>query len=426
MPKIRNFSDVHTILKKYVPSARSMRRAYTLERITQLMEALGNPQENYRVIHVAGTSGKTSTCYYIAALLGQTGKKIGMTVSPHIDEVNERLQINLTPLPEKQYCQALNEFISILNKLSIKPTYFELLVAFAYWEFARQKVDYAVVEVGLGGLLDGTNVVNRSDKVCVITDIGLDHTNFLGTNTTAITAQKTGIIKKGNAVFSYAQPDKVMDVLRKRSDKYQAKLYEIKPQTTKITVDLPLFQQRNWQLAKEAADYVVERDGLPRLTYLQLEISTKTLIPARMEVIKISGKTLIMDGSHNDQKMKVLVGSIEASFPSQKAAILISLVAGRNRPPRKVFKQLSKIASSVILTSFSMEQDLHQFPIKPEKLADVCAGLGIEKIIVIQNPVMAFDELLKQPEPLLLVTGSFYLLNHIRPLISRQRQGKLE
>ena len=414
---IRDFSDVHTILKQFVPPARSMRGNYTLDKITKLMEALGNPQESYKVIHVAGTSGKTSTCYYVAALLGQTGKKIGMSVSPHVDEVNERLQINLTPLPEKQYCQALGEFLMVIEKTDIKPTYFELLVAFAYWEFARQKVDYAVVEVGLGGLLDGTNVVNRSDKVCVITDIGLDHTNVLGTDTAAIAAQKAGIIQKDNIVFSYAQPDKVMDVLRRSSDKKQAKLYEIEPQTTKVVADLPLFQQRNWQLAKAITDYVVERDGPPALTTDQLKISTKTLIPARMEIIKTGGKTLILDGSHNDQKMKVLVGSIEASFPGQKAALLISLVAGRNRPLKKAFKQLSKIASSVILTSFSMEQDLHQSPINPGKLADVCAGLGFEKIKVIQNPVMAYKELLKQPEPLLLVTGSFYLLNHIRPLV---------
>ena len=301
--------------------------------------------------------------------------------------------------------------------LSIKPTYFELLVAFAYWEFARQKVDYAVVEVGLGGLLDGTNVVNRSDKVCVITDIGLDHTNILGADTAAIAAQKAGIIQKDNIVFSYAQSNKVMDVLRQRSDKYQAKLYEITPETLEISANLPLFQQRNWQLAKAVSSFVVKRDGLPALTTDQLKTSIDTLIPARMEIIKTGDKTLILDGSHNDQKMKVLVGSIEASFPGKKAALLISLVAGRNRPPTKVFKQLSKIATSVILTSFSMEQDLHQFPINPEKLADVCAGLGFKKIRIIQNPVAAYGELLKQPEPLLLVTGSFYLLNHIRPLV---------
>src|SRR5690606_38872097 len=121
-------------------------------------------------------------------LLAAAGQKVGMTVSPHVYEVNERVQINTKPLAETQFCRELSRFLNIIQSSGVRPTYFELLVAFAYWEFAEQGVDYAVIEVGLGGLLDGTNVVARDDKVCIITDIGFDHTSVLGKTLSAITA----------------------------------------------------------------------------------------------------------------------------------------------------------------------------------------------------------------------------------------------
>ena len=193
MTKLRSFNDIDTVLKDFIPPMRSFRSVYTLDTMRALMLALGNPQNSYKTIHVAGTSGKTSTSYYIAALLGQTGKKIGLSVSPHVDNVNERVQIDLVPLDEHEYCQQFSTFLQIINKLRIKPTYFELLIAFAFWQFAQEKVDYAVIEVGLGGLLDGTNVIERSDKVCVIADIGLDHVAVLGNSLAGIAAQKAGI-----------------------------------------------------------------------------------------------------------------------------------------------------------------------------------------------------------------------------------------
>lgn len=146
---IENFAEARKVLSAFVPTGKPA--PYTLNRMFRLMKLLGDPQENYHVIHVAGTSGKTSTSYYLAALLAKSDKKVGLTVSPHVDEVNERLQINLKPLSEKDYTKALSEFLEIIHKARINPTYFELLIAFAFWEFARQKVDYAVVEVGLGG-----------------------------------------------------------------------------------------------------------------------------------------------------------------------------------------------------------------------------------------------------------------------------------
>jgi dihydrofolate synthase/folylpolyglutamate synthase len=172
MLRIETFSEASKLLAKFIPPDRPT--SYTLDRMEQLMDYLGNPQNRLSVIHIAGTSGKTSTSYYIAALLHATGKTVGLSVSPHIDTIAERAQIDLRPLEESDYCEQLGIFLELIEKSGIQPSYFEVLVAFMYWLFDRRGVDYAVVEVGLGGLLDGTNVVDRSDKVCVITDIGFD------------------------------------------------------------------------------------------------------------------------------------------------------------------------------------------------------------------------------------------------------------
>ena len=186
MPQIHTLAEANLALRPFYDYSRT---AYTLDVMKALMEHLGNPQNQLRVLHVAGTSGKTSTAYYCAALLKEAGKKVGLSVSPHVDTVNERLQINGQPMPEAEFCKVLSEFLDVVAESGIKPSYFELLVAMTYWEFARQKVDYAVIEVGLGGLRDGTNVIERADKVCLITDIGLDHTEILGHTLTKITGE---------------------------------------------------------------------------------------------------------------------------------------------------------------------------------------------------------------------------------------------
>lgn len=419
---MQNFSQVREVLAQYVPKSRSMSAPYTLDRMQRLVMALGNPQDKLRVIHVAGTSGKTSTAYYIAALLKAAGKRVGLTVSPHIDEVNERLQIDLEPLPEQAFCRVFTEFVELIKQTGIKPTYFELLVALAYWYFARQKVDYAVIEVGLGGLLDGTNVVNRADKVCVITDIGLDHTSVLGKTLGEITAQKAGIIHPHNAVFSYQQGGEVMAVIREVSRQQQAELHEVRsPSTDMLPTDLPLYQQRNWYLARHVFDHVAERDGLPTLSPTDLQKTTQTPIPARMELIKRAGHTLVIDGAHNGQKLAALGASLEEMFGDQKIAVLFNLVQSSQLRLRTSLKALTAFADHLIITSFEAQQDFLRQSMNPRKVAEACRQLGFTDIEIVTNPPEAYQLLLKRPEPIRVVTGSFYLLNHIRPLIFKTK-----
>lgn len=421
MVSLRSFDDVHEALAKYVPPPNSIRQAYTLDRIRRLMDFLGNPQENYKTIHVAGTSGKTSTAYYLSSLLIESGQKVGLTVSPHIDEVNERVQIQNKPLSSSKYFSRLEKFLKLIEKSDVKPTYFELLVAFAYWVFAIEKVDYAVVEVGLGGLLDGTNVITRSDKVCVITDIGLDHTAILGKTLPEITAQKAGIIKPHNEVFMYEQDDAIMSVVREVCSQQQATFHEILPIGNKdLPKNLPLFQRRNWYLALSAFQFVAERDELNPPSEIVLANSTQTYIPARMEVLQIAGHTIILDGAHNAQKFKALVSSVKNQFPDKQIAILIGMVQGKGAGLQNNLRVLRPLIGHTIITAFVGQQDMQKLSIDPLKIAEAYDKLGLSDFEIIDDPEAAFNRLLARPETVLLVTGSFYLLNHIRPLLSKK------
>ncbi len=416
---MKSFAEVHQRLKAYFPSESRHGRAYTLERMQQLMASLGDPQNSYKVIHVGGTSGKTSTAYYIASLLHQSGVKVGLSVSPHVEELNERVQIDMQLLPEREYCRQFTKFINLVEKSGVYPTYFELLVAFAFWQFAESSVNYAVIEVGLGGLLDATNVVKSNYKVCVITDIGLDHTKVLGKSIEEIAAQKAGIIHPYNTVFMYLQDDSAMTVFREVCEQQQAELHEILPKHgSSVVSHLPLFQQRNWHLAGHVFSYVQGRDNLRALLTAERKQASQIKIPARMEIIKLkNGKTLIIDGAHNAQKVSALVKSVLHRFPDTQVAVLFSLVHTKNARVHPTLKELLKLNALTIVTAFGDDRDAPKYSIAPEKLAENFHILGYDNWELIPRPEDAFNALLKRPEPVLLVTGSFYLLNHIRPLI---------
>lgn len=418
MAQIRNFTEAHEALQAFYGSTGQKR--YTLGRIRALLKFLGNPQDDLHIIHVAGTSGKTSTAYYAAALLKAAGCTVGLTVSPHVDEINERLQINLTPLPEDEFCKALSDFLTLVDQSGIKPSYFELMIALAFYEFRRRQVDYAVVEVGLGGLLDATNVVSHEDKVCVITDIGLDHTEVLGKTLAAITGQKAGIIQQRNHVFIFDQSPEVMNVVREVADVKNAKLHQALAVSPPETKSLPLFQQRNFELALSSVSFVLSRDQHPPLTSRQIQAAVHTYIPARMEVIKMDGQTLIIDGAHNAQKIEELLKSIKAWFGDRRTTALVAFVSGHDSRWQGTLDILLAEVSELIITSYAATQDTPKTGTNPEAVASYCAKRQFTDYIVEPSPQKAYQLLKAASSPLKLVTGSFYLLNDIRPLIRRE------
>jgi len=411
---ISNFSEAAERLAHFYDNSKT---EYTLDNMLSLMTYLGNPQDKYRVIHVAGTSGKTSTAYYAAALLRAAGYKTGLTVSPHVDLLSERVQIDGQLLPETEFCAALGTFLSLVEGSPVQPSWFELVVAFAFWKFAEEAIDYAVVEVGLGGFKDGTNVVTRADKICIITDIGLDHTQILGHTLAEIAFQKAGIIQAGNEVFSYPQSTAVLGVIEQRVVRQHGRLTLADVTPLRTSRELPLFQQRNLGLALTAVNVALKRDAKPPINDAQLAQAADTYIPGRMEIIKIGAKTVVLDGSHNAQKLRALRESMRARFPDQAIAVMGAFAEGDGQRLDGAMEVISSFATSMIITSFVSAKDLIKRSIRTSEVASVAKELHLA-VRVEPNSTVAFEALLQRPEPVLLVTGSFYLLNHIRPLVA--------
>ncbi len=415
--KVGNFETVNQILARYIPD--SVESAYTLTRMTKVMDLLGNPQDTYKSVHIAGTAGKTSTSYYIAKMLQLSGKKVGLTISPHMDEVNERLQINNIPLSEAKYCDYFAEFMEIEGLLELKPTYFELLVAFAYWVFSKEHVDYAVVEVGLGGLVDGTNVITREDKVCVITDIGLDHTRILGNTLPDIAIQKAGIIHPHNQVFMASQETLVEKVISSYAQSVKARLH-IANVIDDIPEYLPLYQQRNWSLAKSVFNYVSSRDNLSKLDSQSIDKSAHIVIPGRMEIRILNNKTVILDGAHNGAKFEALSKSLVNILGPKKVVFLLGMVQSKEMHLNQVVKFLSPFASEIICTSVQPLQEMPHTSLSPEIIEDAFKSSGMQGVKTVRNLETALGQAMQSEADTLVITGSLYLLSEVRKLLKKE------
>jgi dihydrofolate synthase/folylpolyglutamate synthase len=412
--KISSITQAEDILREYVPGILKTGDNQSLERMWPLLKAVGSPQDNLQVIHVAGTSGKTSTCYYIASLLRASGKNVGLTVSPHVDTITERIQINGAPISDEQFCSDLGEFLDIVQGIDPAPSYFELLIVFVLWEFVRYDVDYVVLETGMGGLLDGSNVVTRHDKVCVITDIGYDHMHILGNTLAEIATQKAGIIHKNNAIFTHQQPDDIIAEFERRCDEKSATLNVLDAVTVQPLIarnsQLALFQQRNWQLAKQVAAYVSNRDDFVLADF----DPSSVVVPGRMEVTPLDGqKFLVMDGAHNGQKMQAFVQSFQDKFPNKKATVMLALKKGKEH--KDVLDQLKPITNHLIVTTFSSYQDLPFTSQDPGIISQYALEIGIDAV-VISDPALAYKALLDTDNLVKIITGSFYLLGQVRKL----------
>jgi dihydrofolate synthase/folylpolyglutamate synthase len=423
--QLKTFQDVEEALRPYVPLVKKLTGTDTvLNRIIPLMTFLGNPENKLKTIHIAGTSGKTSTAYFVASLLKQTGLSIGLTVSPHIDKISERTQINGLPLDEVAFSAQMSEFLELVDTSGIKPSYFELIYAFSIWLFAKLNVDYAVIETGLGGLYDATNVVTREDKICVITDIGFDHMSILGNTLAEITAQKVGIVHAHNPLIMYKQNDEIMSVVKSWVNDHKAKLYLADYQTElkeygsgKAFEQLADYQKRNWLLAYKVYRFTAERDSLKSLTESELTKSQQTIVPARMDESKVDGHLLVMDGAHNYQKMTAFISSYKHKFPDSKPAFLIAFKS--DKAYIETLPEINDLASEIILSTFNSSQDLPVVSSPPEDIAKELQKLGSKNITIEPDNRRAYQMLLKSKAHNLIITGSFYLIAQIRQGINK-------
>lgn len=408
MQRINSFVEAKRYLSRYYTNTGAK---FNLDNISKLMGYLGNPQDHLKVIHVAGTSGKTSTTYFMASLLALSGQEIGHTTSPVVYEVNERIQINGMPLKESEFCRWLEEFSGCVEASGLEPSYFEFMTAFAYWYFAKREVDYAVIEVGLGGLKDATNVVTRGSKVCLITDIGMDHMNLLGNSLSEIAAQKAGIIQEGNAVFMYEQSPEIMRSVIKVVEDKRAELNLVTPLGIEVA-DIADYQKRNWNLAYSAYLYLAERDNLNRLSDAQLYRSIHTQVPGRMEILKLGNKTVVLDGAHNAQKVRTFVESLKNMFPGKTPALLIAIKDDKDY--EAMARLLAPLASRVITTNLESDDERPASSVPAEVLAQAFSGKV--EVSAIPDITEAYKQLLESESDLLVITGSIFLLGRVRKL----------
>jgi dihydrofolate synthase/folylpolyglutamate synthase len=413
---IHTIAEAEAALLPYVPLVSELTgKDTTLMRIRPLMKLLGDPQDQLRIIHVAGTSGKTSTSYYMAALLTATGKKVGLAVSPHVDSITERVQLGGQPLGDEAFCEKLTRFLAIVQAADAQASYFELMYAFGLWVFAEERVDYAVVETGVGGLYDATNVATRADKICIITDIGFDHMRLLGNTLPEIAAQKIGIVHTGNNAFCYRQSNEIMDVFKSWVETHDATLHTTEEsdehKQATFDSDMPDYQQRNWLLAYFCYRYIGKRDALPSLTSEVLQQTQKTRIPGRMDIRMIGDKQLVMDGAHNASKMSAFIESFLSLYPHIKPAVLLAFK--KDKEYAELIPMLSKFASTIIVTTFNTSQDLPVVSQDPQLITDEFTKVGALVQAIADNED-ALRTLLQQPEAVLVATGSFYLLSQLR------------
>ena len=390
-------------------SGRRSRGHSAIETLGALLDHLGNPERTYRLVHVAGTSGKTSTAYLIRALLESAGFRTGLTVSPHVVAVNERVQVGGIPVPEDRFVAYVREFLPLASSLGRELTYFELGVGLALWVFAQEKVEYAVVEVGIGGTRDATNALQDPDKLCVVSAVGLDHTDLLGDSVDAIATHKAGIVGEGNTVVVVDQDEVVMAVVRARAKEVGGRVVVVTPPAG------ARYQERNLALARGAVEELGRRYG-----FVAPPIDADAYTPpGRYERFDVDGRALILDGAHNPQKMAGLVESLQADGLT-RVAVLATLLQAPDTKLAATLAVLAPVVGHLIVPEYTLgdgDKVKQSFPV--EVVVEQARAMGIEAESV-RTPAEGLELLLRRPEQGLVVTGSLYLASLVRPLVADQ------
>lgn len=417
------------------------------ERIRTLLKTLGDPQQQFRVIHLAGTSGKGSTAQVISSLLQRLGWRVGLHISPHMFDVRERMQVNHQLMSEDCFvkrCQELQPIVHELEGSSVgAPTYFELLVAMSYLSFARERIDVAVIETGMGGRFDATNTIDREDKITVITKIGFDHTAILGRTLRKIAGEKTGIIHRHNRVFSMRQHLVVRDVIRQEChaqesevsflEREDARRIRATPQGTRfdfygsgvVLRDLKTnligrHQAENVALALRVTEEARRREGKDFDEQLVRSALADVRVPGRFEIRSIGERSVILDVAHNPQKIRSVLRTLVDLWPKQKATFIVAF--GPSSDHVTMLELITKQADRIILADFCVQGSEYSFRFTdPEPLQRIVTSRGFSKChIVRDDPEGTVAQALAQGEGPIVVTGYFHFVAAMEKILFRQ------
>jgi dihydrofolate synthase / folylpolyglutamate synthase len=422
------FDEAQAYLVDLIDERRSRGRL-GLDRMRALLDELGNPHQAYATVHVGGTSGKGSTATMIAAALRGSQKRTGLHTKPHLHSVTERAWIDGAAIGEERFAELLAEMMPALEGVTAiagRPSYYETLLALAFLYFARERVDVAVIEVGLGGRLDGTNVI--VPKVAVITSVGYDHTEILGESIEAIAAEKAGIAKPAVPLVVGVENREALDVIERIAVKTGAPVtlvdgvselvpgngdernFRVTTRAATYDVRLPVFgafQRRNAQCAIAALEALP-----PELRPSSADVErglTTVAIPGRMEIFS-GTPAAVLDIAHNAEKAQHLADALREHFPGKRFHAIVAI--GRDKDARAIVEALAPLIESLTFTSF---EAAGRYAITPEELTSIARPLGIAATHV-DDPHEAFANVSEHVpnDAIVLVTGSTFVVSEIR------------
>ena len=414
---------------------------FDLANIRALAGYLGSPHSASPCVHVAGTNGKGSTAAMLDSILRAAGLHTGLYTSPHLERINERIRINGEEISDIEFAASFTRIEEAIETmlasgvLAAHPTYFECLTAMAFDAFARAEMDFTVYEVGMGGRLDATNIVNS--EVAVITQIDFDHEDYLGHSIEQIAAEKAGIIKPGGWVVSAAERPEARAVIARRAAELDARLIEIDSvyrisnlrtdagryraavasahSNKMISLQLPLFgrfQLRNAVTALAAARLLAER-GFPVDDEAIARGIASVKWPGRLE--RLSERPAIyVDGTHNPAGARELVTFWEEQFAGRR--ILLVYGAMRDKAVDEIAGQLFPRAGLVVFTEPGQTR-----AISARVLAEMTGHLA-RKFEVVSDPASALERAIEiaRPEDVVFATGSLYLVADLRSYWKRR------
>ncbi len=401
-----------------------------LGRIEKLLDLLGNPQDSYKVVHVTGTNGKGSTSRMIYRALLESGKNVGAFFSPHLYTFRERMEVNSKKIGEEEVVEIFEEVMEKVRKLDElgrdwMPSFFEVTTAMAFSYFKRKNVDWAVVEVGLGGRLDATNVVKPA--VSIITTVDYDHMNILGDTLEKIAFEKAGIIKEGIPVVTGEIKKEPLDVIEKVAAERKSNLSVLERDFFFCNVKLRLNENTfNYRGKGFYEDLVIKLNGrhqiknasvairalevLGELEEKPLRRALKNVVnPGRFEVVRYYGKDIVMDGAHNESGAANLAMSLDDYFDRKTLVGVIGILDDKSR--EKMVDKLKHFFGKVYVTRPKSH--------RARRWYEVCDMFKKRHVPceAIESPWNAFQKALNDPADAVVVAGSLYMIGEIRMMM---------
>ncbi len=420
---------------EYLYGLRKHGMKFGLDNIRRLMFVLGEPQKSFFSVHVAGTNGKGSTSAMIEALLRTAGTRTGLFTSPHLVSFTERIRVNGLEISEDGVIELADEVRKAVSGIDgFSPTFFEVVTAMAFLYFKRMKVEWAVVEVGMGGRLDATNIV--LPEVSVITSIGMDHSEFLGDTLEAIAGEKAGIIKQGVPLVTAEQRPEVMGVIKQRCDESSAPLFrhnfefasELVPTMTdglslnyrgsRAYQDVGLslageYQISNAAVAIKAVEIISEK--FPEMDCDIRKGLGEVRWPGRLEMIKENPPVLI-DGAHNPPAAAALSLYLGKLLGVKYRRVIMVIGVMADKDIEGILKPLLPLASEILFASPAYGRAA-----SAEKLAGIAAAMGhaAQSYDSVAGALNMAEKIYK-PGDLIIVTGSFYTIGEAKEAVGHK------